>query len=282
MKKIIQSIGLMALICFSFIYTDKVMEVISEKDSIMIEIEEKKDNYKVDVKEAVLNDNTIIPGITGKEVNVTNSYQNMKELGVFREDLLLFYTTYPKILLENNYDKYIISGNNSLREVSVIIKIIDKTNVDSLLEIINNYQVEINLFIDSAFLNSNINDFIDNKYIKIYSYGNNGKYTHDNILTSNNVVKSKTGNKPIYCLSENMNSDTINVCEKEKMFTIYPTIIGKDTPYNNIKNNLKNGSIISLELSSSLIKELPSIIEFIKGKGLDIVYLDTLLSENKN
>lgn len=282
MKKIIQSIGLMTLICFSFIYTDKVMEVISEKDSIMIEIEEKKDNYKVDVKEAILNDNTIIPGITGKEVNVTNSYQNMKELGVFREDLLLFYTTYPKILLENNYDKYIISGNNSLREVSVIIKIIDKTNVDSLLEIINNYQVEINLFIDSAFLNSNINDFIDNKYINIYSYGNNGKYTHDNILTSNNIVKSKTGNKPIYCLSENMNSDTINVCEKEKMFTIYPTIIGKDTPYNNIKTNLKNGSIISLELSSSLIKELPSIIEFIKGKGLDIVYLDTLLSENKN
>lgn len=282
MKKIIQSIGLLSLICFSFMYTDKVMEVISEKDSIMIEIEEKKDNYKVEAKEAILDNDTIIPGIAGKEVNVDSSYQNMKELGIFREDLLLYYTTYPKILLENNYDKYIISGNNNLQEVAIIFKITDKNNVDNLLTIINKYQIKANLFIDNNYLNSNINTFINNNNIKLYSYGDSGKYTHDNILTSTNIIKSKTGNIAIYCLSEDKTSDTINVCKKEEMFTIYPTIIGENSSYNSIKNNLKNGSIISLNLNTNTIKELPSIIDFIKGKGLSIVYLDTLLSENRN
>ena len=40
MKNIIKLTGLVTLILFSFFYTDKVIEVIREEDSIMIELKE--------------------------------------------------------------------------------------------------------------------------------------------------------------------------------------------------------------------------------------------------
>ena len=46
-KKIIKLIGLTILIIFSFFYTDKVTKVLKEKDSLMTQIKEVKDGYKV-------------------------------------------------------------------------------------------------------------------------------------------------------------------------------------------------------------------------------------------
>jgi hypothetical protein len=281
MKKIIQSIGLLSLICFSFMYTDKVMEVISEKDSLMVEIEEKQDNYKIETIEATLEDDTIIPGINGKEVDVKESYKKMRELGVFREDLLVYYTTYPNILLSNNYDKYIISGNTSKQEVSLIFNIQSNSDLTSLTNILTKYNLKINIFADVNYLNSSIDKLL-NSNIEIYSYGELGNYTHENILLSKNLIKSKTNKVANLCLTNQKKDKVINTCSKEKMFTIIPNIFGSSTPYNSIKSSLKNGSIINLELNSITLKELPSIIEFIKGKGLDIVFLSDLLTEENN
>ena len=277
MKRIIQGIGLISLICFSFMYTDKVMEVINEKDSLMIEIVSNKDKYKIDFVEADIDKDTIIPGINGKEVNIDDSYQKMKEIGIFREDLLIFYTTYPKILLKNNYDKYIISGNNSKREVSLIFIVNNDNNIKELIDIINKYNIDVNFFIDYDILNKN-NNIIHNN-IELHSYGSNGVYTHENIVLSRNIIKSKTDNKTNSCLTLIKNKDVLNTCSKEKLFTIIPTINSNNNPYNDVKNNLKNGSIIKLELNNQTIKELPSIIDFINSKGIDIVYLSDLLSE---
>ena len=277
MKRIIQGIGLISFICFSFMYTDKVMEVINEKDSLMIEIVSKKDKYKIDFVEADIDKDTIIPGINGKEVNIDDSYQKMKEIGIFREDLLIYYTTYPKILLKNNYDKYIISGNNSKREVSLIFVVNNNNNIKELTDIINKYNVDVNLFVDYDILNKN-NNIIHNN-IELHSYGSNGVYTHENIMLSRNIIKSKTDNKTNYCLTLIKNKDLLNTCSKEKLFTIIPTINSNNNPYNDVKNSLKNGSIIKLELNNQTIKELPSIIDFINSKGIDIVYLSDLLSE---
>ena len=50
MKNIIQMIGLITLICFSFFYTDKVITILNEQDPIMITIMEEKDKYKLCIK----------------------------------------------------------------------------------------------------------------------------------------------------------------------------------------------------------------------------------------
>jgi len=46
MKNILKSIGLLALIVFSFFYTDKVMNVVNNQDEIMIKLKSVKINYQ--------------------------------------------------------------------------------------------------------------------------------------------------------------------------------------------------------------------------------------------
>ena len=63
MKNIIKVIGLATLISFSFFYTDKVINVISEQDPIMIKINELGANFKEEALDAVITSDTIIPGL---------------------------------------------------------------------------------------------------------------------------------------------------------------------------------------------------------------------------
>ena len=108
MRKFFELFGLIALICFSFFYTEKVMFVISEKDPLKIEINDLKDKYKIDVIEAIINEDSIIPGVSGKKVNVEKSYKKMRGNNVFNEKMLVYDEVYPNNSLENNKDKYVV------------------------------------------------------------------------------------------------------------------------------------------------------------------------------
>ena len=66
MKNILKSIGLLALIVFSFFYTDKVMNVVNNQDEIMIKLKSIEDNYKIEAIDATISDDTIVPGINGR------------------------------------------------------------------------------------------------------------------------------------------------------------------------------------------------------------------------
>ena len=87
----------------------------------MIEIETKKRDYEVTPVNAVLNEDTIVPGISGRQIDVLKSYKEMKSSGIFREELLVYKSLYPSSLLSSNKDKYIIKGNNDKNKVALII-----------------------------------------------------------------------------------------------------------------------------------------------------------------
>ena len=77
MKNIIKIIGLGSLICFSFFYTDKVINVVSEQDEIMIKLNQVKDKYKINSIDAKIIDDTIIPGIKGRQIDIDKSYNSI-------------------------------------------------------------------------------------------------------------------------------------------------------------------------------------------------------------
>lgn len=56
----------------------------------MIKLKEVKDSYQKEAVDAVIANNTIIPGISGLEVDVDESYLKMKKVGIFQESLLVF------------------------------------------------------------------------------------------------------------------------------------------------------------------------------------------------
>ena len=275
MRKLFKIFGIITFLCFSFFYTDRVMNVISDKDPLKQEIINLSNNYKLSSNEAVVSGDTIIPGSNCREVNIDKSYKKMRTGNVFNDKLLVFNVIYPKYKLKDNMDKYIINGNINKKEISIVFIINSDNNIDKIISILDNKKVVSNLFIEYNYLFNNINKIKKYNNHKIYSYSD--KYTYDTLVIGNNIITRTMNNKPIYCLSKTKNKDNINVCSYSNMYTIIPSINGG---YNDIKSNLSNGNIILLDTSINTVNELNLIINFINSKGYDIVSLDKLLSEN--
>ena len=156
--------------------------------------------------------------------------------------------------------------------VSLIYIINNNKTIENIKKIINNKKITLSFFIDSSFLNKNIDIITKLENHEIYNYGNNGIYTKDNLIITNNIINNKSQNNSLYCLFLNKNEESLNNCKNNKMFSIIPTINGN---YNDIKNNIQNGSIILINNT----KELPNIISFIKNKGYNIIPLSKLIKE---
>ena len=120
MKKIIRIFFIITLVCFSFFYTDRVMNYLNSKDPLMIKINNLKEDYEVSPVNAIIDNDTIIPGKKGLEIDVDKSYEEMKLGGIFREESLVYKDILPSKSLSNNKDKYIIKGNKK-NEVSLLL-----------------------------------------------------------------------------------------------------------------------------------------------------------------
>lgn len=279
MKKIIKLTGLVAIIVFSFFYTDKVVEVVREKDSLMIKLESVKDLYKVEAEEAKINKDTIIPGINGRDINIEKSYKKMRELGIFNKDLIDYNITTPKEKLTDNKDKYIISGNSRKQMVSIVFIVDSNKYLEEVEDIANSKEVILNYFVTYEYLLNNSTKITKLTNREIYNYGASGNYTPDNLIFANNFISRITKNNAIYCLTKNKDKKLIDLCSNNELYTIYPNIIIDNNPYSEVKEQLKSGSIILMELNNNTKTELGIIIDYIRGKGLKIGGLSSLINE---
>lgn len=278
MKKFIQLIGIIAFIIFSFFYTDKVLKVIREEDSIMILLNQIKDELYVAPINAIINGNTIVPGVIGKKVDIDKSYKNMKNIGYFDKNNIVYSYVDPDISMKKYHDKYLVLGNTHDKNVSILF-ILDQ---DKYLDKVNNIAiykgVVINYFVNYDYLISNTIQVKNMKNNEFYSYGDKGKYTPDNLLFSNNLISRISNNNANLCLSlDTKHQDILDICSKNDFYTIVPNIIGG---YDSIKNHLTNGSIILLNSNQDTIYELSVTIDYIKSKGFNIVGLSKLITED--
>ena len=277
MKKFFSFMGALALICFSFYYTDSAVEIVKRNDPIMKEITEVAKDYEESSQDAILINNNIIPGVSGVKVDIDRSYEKMKQYGSFDAGLLVFEEVTPTISTSNTYDKFIIKGNSSKQGISLIFKMNNTSYIDEILTILKEKDVKANFMITENILSGDI-DVVE----KIYLNGHSIELLssdYANIKKANKILKSLTGNKAKYCYSEEENKDIIEVCEKNKMHSIIPTIITTNFPYNDIKNNVTSGSMISLTNNIGTVRELSSIINYLNQKGYKILLLEDLLDE---
>ena len=281
MRKFFRNIGIISLICFSFYFTEKTVTVIKDADELMIEIKNNKDNYYIEPIDGIIKENTFIPGISGKMVNIDKSYKKMKQYGLFNEGLLIYDNVKPKNELNNNLDKYIISANSLKKQVSIIL-IVDSSNyLDQLLNVLQDNNIYVNFFVEGSWLEENSNylsKFISDGH-DIGSVSYNLNYEDSSYPWMDNTIKKITNKTNNYCYNIKDNKKALEICSRYNNYTIRPSII-LDTNYlSNIRKNLKPGSIISLPLEREVIKLLPSINNYIKSKGLEVVTLKELLKE---
>ena len=279
MEKYIYRISIIILSIFSFYYTNKMIDFLREKDPIMQEIKKTKDKYTINSKDAVIVDDNIISGKKGKTIDYKESYSKMKKYGAYNETLTVLKEVTPKVSIENNYNKYIIGGNRENKSISLVFIVNKDTNINNILNILDSNKVPGTFFIDGTFLENNIKliKCIKKHELEILSYNNS--YDENLFKTSIYYLENLTNKKAKFCYTKNDNKELLKLCSKNKLHTIKPIYHYNKNIYREIKNNLNNSIIISLEINNYIEKELSTTIDYIKGKGYNLVTLNNLLKE---
>ena len=274
-KTIFYRFIIILFLVFSFYYTNKMIEFLKEKDPIMKDIRKTEDKYKIDSVDALIINDGIIPGKVGKNINYQKSYSRMKKYGAYNETLTVLKDVKPVVSIDDNYDKYIISGNKEKRSISLVFKVKENDDIKNILNILNKKKVSANFFIDGTFLEKNILVLksMKNHEIEILSYDNEyDKYLFE---TSVSYLESILEKDVKYCYGK----DALKLCSKLKLHTIKPGLEIHNNLYREVKNNINNSMIISIDINGYNIRELSSTIDYIRGKGYKIVLLSELLEE---
>lgn len=275
MNKFFQIIGLLTLTIFSFFVTEKTSLVVNNMDDIMIQIKQNKDEYKSKAKNAVIKDNTIIPGINGRIVNVKKSYKNMKINGYYSDKLYIYDYNKPLVSLEDNKNKYVIKGNSNKRMISLIFKVKNGTDITNIINILNNYGAKSTFFVDINWFSNNTNTIE-----QLIKDGHNvgmllDNYDSDDFLWTDTIIKNINKQKHGFCY----NPEKIEVCAQNNDYTIRPKEISEYTPLVDLKKYIDSENLFSFEVNSELKKELINIIIYIKSKGKRLENLENHILE---
>ena len=279
MNKFFQIIGFCTLILFTLFYSNQITTVMKENDDLLIQIKKNQEQYKTEPINAIIDDDNIIAGYSGLEIDVKESYNKMKQIDSFNSNLLVYKKIKPSISILDYYDKYIIKGKKD--SISLIFLVEQDNQIEEVLKILDNYEVKATFYTDGNWFENN-NEKIINLIEENHTIGNLGyNYSYSvNGISWMNTIVTKIGNqKYTYCYTEKENDEILKICNNNNSYTIKPNIIVKTNPFITIRQNLVGGSMISLKINNQVLTELPLIIEFINSKGLNIVNLEELLDE---
>ena len=257
LKQFYKYFGIIAIMLFSFYYTERIALFMIKSDPIYETIEDVSSTTNVNYVNAIIKDNTIIPGVNGLEVNAEKSFQKMKSFGASNKYYLIFDQVKPDISLEDNKDKIITEGNASKKSVAIIL-----SNQKVLIDYFQKNQIQASVLITKETLEKDskleqIND--DSKYMK----------ETDNLLDSLNQNKN-------ICIVNAYNQDT---CQKEKKYLVKPSLNLNRSNIASIKGKIQSGSIILIEETATL-EDVKILLNQINYKGLSILTLSELIMEN--
>ncbi len=253
--KFFKYFGIVAIMLFSFYYTDKIANLVLEKNELYQKIASLKDNYKTESVGAVITDDYIIPGLVGSEVNVLDSYYNMKNINVFNEYYLVYQDILPQVSLENNMDKIIKQGNPLKNSVAFILEE-DETILNYFLD---NY-IKADVLI-------NLENY--NKYSNLELINNDLK----NYEKVENLLNNKNLNQNL-CVLNSFNND---ICREKKKYLIEPKLFDNSN-FLELKKNINKGDIYLIKKGTKL-ENIKLFIKDLAFKDLNIIYLSELISE---
>ena len=278
-KSTIKLLSLLLLLIFSFIYTDKVFDEARKNDPIMKQVINYKKKNDKNVIEPTIKDDEIILGMSGLVVDEELSYKKMKSDDSFSKKNIVYKKNLPDNSITKDNKYYITKGNGKNKKVSIILKVSNKTNINFVKSVILNSNYNLSFFIDSNFINDNLNlvyQIIDKGY-EVYNYGINGAYDGKNISKYNKLIESMSLKKALYCLNEKKNEESKEACDSKKMYSIKPNIIEPD--FSSLKKEISSGSIISYDMDYLSLNDLLLSFKVITSRGYEIESLSTLLTE---
>jgi len=243
------------ILVFSFYFTDQIMKYIDSKNPLMEQIVLNQDNYNIKAVNAIIDGNTIIPGIKGREVDLHKSLVKMEEYGSFNDNYLIYNLITPDVSLTNNKEKIIIKGNSLKRAVSLVLE-----ENKELEDFLNDNNIKYDIL---ANINTDLS--IKREYI-------NGQEDKDKFSDLNTILNKKSLNNKICFL----NYSNLNYCQKLGYIIITNSLNSKNKY--EIIGKINSGDIVLINHNTSL-EVLKLIISEIKKLDLKIVYLSDLIAE---
>lgn len=274
MKQLLKYFFIILLFIFSIYYTDKSVDILKLNDPIMKEIKNNLNKYKIESINATINNNIIIPGKEGQEVDVKKTYDAMRKYGSYNENLIKIKEIIPTISINDNLDKYIKLNNSDNKKISLIFIINKEVNINNLNKTLEKNNITATFFIEKNLIENNIN-FIKNTNHQIELLNSNKILFN----STKSYLESLTNSKLKYCYTEEENNNILELCKDNKMYTIMPSLIIKKDLYKNIKSNIESSPIISIYLNKYTEKELNPSIEYLKKKGYKFYNLKSLINE---
>lgn len=258
MKIYIKIILITLLMFTSFFCVDRISIAFIHNNNLYQKINMEAQNYRETPVNAEINESYITPGLNGKSINTLESYYKMRSFNTFNSYYLVFDTIKPEISIEDNKDKIIEKGNNEKQMVSFIVS--DENT--------KNYLINNNIPFDYL--------------IKYEQFNPEAKYEQINNDTINFRKLNRKFNK--YNLNSKicyLNDNIKTFCLKEKMYLVNSKLELNNSNIIEVKKSITNGSIIYIN-DGTKQENIDLIIKEIKFKGLSIVYLSKLISEQKD
>lgn len=254
--KYLKSLGIIAIVLFSFYYTEKIANFVLMSNKLYQEIDKNKENYEIKSISASIEGKFITPGLEGLSVNVKDSYYNMKDVEVFNSYYLIYESARPVISLEQNKDKIINKGNKEKNSVALVIEY-DK----NIIEYLKNYNISVLVNLDN-YQKESLYEPINNE-VKDFK-------TLDNLI-------NKYNHKNNICL---LNSYNEQICRDNQKYLVTPTHTLDDNTYLSLKDKIDSGDIILIKKGTSL-KSIETILKSILYKDYQINYLSKHISEER-
>lgn len=244
------------LCVLSFYASDRLILYVENLSPLMKEIKMYEDSLYESPVNAIIEDNTIITGKNGRELNKRESYLKMNDFGSFNETFFVYDYIKPKISVMDHLDKVII-GNVSDTDVALIVD--NKTIEEYLLT----EKIKFSKIITKQ-------DEINKKEITYI----NGASDENDFNDIRRFLKKNNLNKNV-CIVDLSNH---TACINNKSFIIKPTIELKSSNISSYINNTKGGSIIKIDKNLTL-NEFKVYLSKLKYNNLEIVDLIDLIKE---
>lgn len=255
MKHFYKYFGIVAIMLFSFYYTEKIALMMREKDPIYQTIADTKKESGSSFVNATIDEDSIIPGLNGLVINVDKSFQKMKSFGAFNKYYLIYDQIKPQVSLENNKDKIIRNGNSAKKSVSIILE-----NNQELIDYAEKNNIQVSLLIKKDYDMSQGNLELINDETQYFKE------------LDNNLENAKK-NKNI-CVVNVYNE---NICRKEKKYLVSPSLeLSKNIA--TIKNKVTSGNIILIKQNTKL-DDFKILLKQLDFKGLKVIPVSSLISE---
>lgn len=272
------------------------------ENTLLNEIEVQAEKYKIQAFDAKIDRVwKAIPGYNGLEVDLIESFDNMKKQNTFDEKKLVFKQIEPKVHLKDLPPAPVYRGHPDKPIVGFIINVAwGNEYLSNMLETLKKHNIHVTFFLEGKWVQKNPNlaqmivaagheignHSFSHPDMKILS----SSRTREELIQTNKVIKATTGIVPKWFAppSGSYRDETVSIASELNMGTIMwsvdtidwqkPTV---DTLLSRVLGKVHNGALILMHPTDSTSKSLEYLINKLKQKNLQIGTVSEVLDEKR-